>query len=591
MHPICCEVRDIPLLIFRYFLFQSQDANVPDENVSDGPSVEETKKESSHRYRKTKDQDLTEYRSNGVKIGQKLRYQAETSEAERHGDPIDVLESIDQVDSLSTRLRRMRLRSQNHKLAIEGVVPLDRKDVLTKKPLNFDQEEETRKVETSKWLEHHFGSESTKSSKGSLDDLAGPVSQSSFINVTMKSRPIASKSPKTRLLSSDEDKPFKSYTSKIETQREPLISSPECESPPGNGYFRGISHWDSRQTEDRRNLSTGTRTERVQLLSSPAQAFSPPPPDSPPYLITSHRINPVPLKNNLNSSRYDRTDQSSPILEHSRNLKNSSDDSHKRQITPNGISAYRGRSPSPASPPLLSSPEGETPSPPVRRKKELNGYGKNGYGKIDYDFRSWDRRQKAAEPKPDYTPPSRSPSPPPEDIRASDIPANKKLYQRTRFAADIPPPQPRHFQVKQKSKIGESFRKFVGKLRSSSNERKNKKRMKNGGSRSPSPKENTYQNYNIVDSNIPSAASRVGREMGEPVAPPRGRAPKLDGPLVDSGTHSSMERRSVQRYYLGEDPFSGSIYGREREYDGVIPVKTSRRHRVVRKSGDDIHSR
>jgi hypothetical protein len=34
----------------------------------------------------------------------------------------------------------------------------------------------------------------------------------------------------------------------------------------------------------------------------------------------------------------------------------------------------------------------------------------------------------------------------------------------------------------------------------------------------------------------------------------------------------------VQRFYLGEDPFGGSIYGREREYDGVTPVKSNRKH-------------
>lgn len=26
----------------------------------------------------------------------------------------------------------------------------------------------------------------------------------------------------------------------------------------------------------------------------------------------------------------------------------------------------------------------------------------------------------------------------------------------------------------------------------------------------------------------------------------------------------------VQRYYLGEDPFGGSIYGRENKYEGVV---------------------
>lgn len=37
--------------------------------------------------------------------------------------------------------------------------------------------------------------------------------------------------------------------------------------------------------------------------------------------------------------------------------------------------------------------------------------------------------------------------------------------------------------------------------------------------------------------------------------------------------------RPVQRYYLGEDPFAGSIYGRENKYDGVKPARNSRKSR------------
>lgn len=33
----------------------------------------------------------------------------------------------------------------------------------------------------------------------------------------------------------------------------------------------------------------------------------------------------------------------------------------------------------------------------------------------------------------------------------------------------------------------------------------------------------------------------------------------------------------VHRYYLGEDPFGGSIYGKENKYDGVKPARSSRR--------------
>lgn len=228
-----------------------------------------------------------------------------------------------------------------------------------------------------------------------------------------------------------------------------------------------------------------------------------------------------------------------------------------------------------------------------------------------------------AEPPPDYSPPplqhqtrttpspSPSPSPPLEQPSGSrgtpppeSAPTNKKLYQRTRFAADIPPPPTRQPQVRAKSPgqsatsiIGESFRKLVGKFRSSSSERKNKRRGKRS-SRSPSPRHSsTYQQYHVIDSNIPSVVGRrvggrggeaaEGGESGEsqPVAPPRSaRHSRRERSTQTAGMEQRghLGRRGaspvVQRFYLGEDPFGGSIYGREREYDGVTPVKSSRRH-------------
>lgn len=66
--------------------------------------------------------------------------------------------------------------------------PLDRKDALTRKPLDFDKEEETRKVETSKWLEHHFGSDSRSSNNSLIDDEEQPP-KTNFFKVTIKSQP------------------------------------------------------------------------------------------------------------------------------------------------------------------------------------------------------------------------------------------------------------------------------------------------------------------------------------------------------------------------------------------------------------------
>lgn len=238
---------------------------------------------------------------------------------------------------------------------------------------------------------------------------------------------------------------------------------------------------------------------------------------------------------------------------------------------------------------------------------------------------------KGTEPSSDYSPPqvhANRPSPSPSPSPTMDHPPgtrgtpppNKKLYQRTRFAADIPPPPARQ-RAKSPGQsatsiIGESFRKLVDKFRSSSSERKNKRRNKRQ-SRSPSPHHQhtspTYQQYHVIDSNIPSVvgsgkSTRVGRRGGEspneaergsgaaeggesqPVAPPRSaKAIRGESDTRESSTQTGVQangmdyhRRGasavVQRFYLGEDPFGGSIYGREREYDGVTPVKSNRKH-------------
>lgn len=47
----------------------------------------------------------------------------------------------------------------------------------------------------------------------------------------------------------------------------------------------------------------------------------------------------------------------------------------------------------------------------------------------------------------------------------------------------------------------------------------------------------------------------------------------------------------VHRYYLGEDPFGGSIYGRENKYDGVKPARSSRRQHQQRENREEENNR
>ncbi|TRY63682.1 hypothetical protein TCAL_16581 [Tigriopus californicus] len=69
-------------------------------------------------------------------------------------------------DELSDRIKQNREMVHRRLHATQSA---ERKDALTKKPLNFFKEEKTRKKETDKWLEQHFGSDwsLTTSSSGS----------------------------------------------------------------------------------------------------------------------------------------------------------------------------------------------------------------------------------------------------------------------------------------------------------------------------------------------------------------------------------------------------------------------------------------
>lgn len=65
------------------------------------------------RYQKTKDQEFVEYLADGVKIGEEMRYKAETTEGDKFGDGLD---DPHDWDSLSTRMRRQRRQQaqRNH---------------------------------------------------------------------------------------------------------------------------------------------------------------------------------------------------------------------------------------------------------------------------------------------------------------------------------------------------------------------------------------------------------------------------------------------------------------------------------------------
>ncbi|XP_075220307.1 chascon isoform X2 [Lycorma delicatula] len=512
----------------------------PDDRSSSEEAHEEHK-ESSEHYTKSKDQELVEYLADGVKIGGEMRYEAENVEGGRRGDPMD----SQQWDSLSTRIRKMR-KQKLLKTTPDGSILIDRKDALTKKPLDFDQEEETRKVETSKWLEHHFGSES-QSSKGSIDDddIRPSGSSTSFINVTMKSTKNKSTNRVTSPIESNHNSVPKTYNRVANSSSRVFVSSPDSNSNPSplpqkTSYFQGISEWKSEKENlkhVRSSFSPPIR-ERVQVLpTGPNHTFNKSP---------SPSFN-QPLSKNLQNGS---SGHESPSFHQAERY------TYNRYYERNE-SPSREKNSSPMYPGIRSSPYDRSASP-YTSKNVLNGNGKLSSEEEQRSVSPLSRRKKYnsqieeeeeresskhfikrerenwQEPVPDYSPQRETPSPP--DIRSTPPPevTKKKIYQRTRFAADIPPvkPKPQAQQSSGKSGgIGHSFRKLVGRLRSSSSERKKEKKK--------------LQQQ--------QQAERIEHEL--------------------DGEHSRNHRSDMplQRYYLGEDPFGGSIYGREKEYRGAQP--------------------
>ncbi|VEN48793.1 unnamed protein product [Callosobruchus maculatus] len=438
-----------------------------------------------------------------------MRFKTETLEVERRGDGVD---EPDVFDSLSARARRRAANRQPHRYrGIENGVsssPLDRKDALTRRPLDFDQEEETRKVETSKWLEHHFGSDSKSSNNSIIDDdeeRAPP--KTSFFNVTIKSQP------------SVEAVPQNTYSARVYS---PVEAERERDHP--GVFYKGITEWSERRHDNR------YASDRISPSPSPYRHH--------PHYASDHH--PPPRHSPSPDYRYSPpSPHHSPIPDYRGVRHSPSPDYRQHSPTPD-----YGRSISPRK-------EVIAPTPPQRKKserhrqkavEERSRYDSGYRSSRTEDYRDLrdQRMERLEEPPPDYSPPS----PPP-------MPVDKKQTQKTRFAVDTTPTKPH----KSGNIIGQSIRKLVGKIRSASAERKARQQR---AKRSPSP---SYQPGHVIDSNIGNNGSSNGHD------------------------------RPVQRYYLGEDPFAGSIYGRENKYDGVVrPTRSSKRQTNGSAPGDERRS-
>ncbi|XP_015438829.1 PREDICTED: uncharacterized protein LOC107193830 [Dufourea novaeangliae] len=492
-----------------------KDDEVPDDDGSDlnDDDATEERKESSHRFVKKRDEDVVDYISGGERVGREMRYVAETTEGERIGD----------WTPSPTAMRTTRFHKRSSGFPVEGFP--SRKDVITKKPLDLEEEDEARKFETSKWLESHFGSES-RSSHGSVDadDSLIPTStNTSYINVTMKSCP-----PK--------DCDYQNLNANRHQRRS---NGRDSTSP--SGYFHGISEWSERyQGRERQNHArTSSPSQYVEIIHTNGHGHDHP-------------------RSQAQESTYSKTCESVHHREH--------------------LESVNGRH--------------RTPSPPVRRRSKEQ-WSTRSEGRtsakdstpartaspIHVVQRTWENRsrdipeQAAADPETrnKFVSRSRSTSPLPETTLRN----NKKSSESPSSA------RPMKSSGHSKYKIGESFRKLVGKLRSASTERKNKRASGSSTSQLTQTDDNgpTYLQYNVIDKNIPLVNERHVEEK-PPERPARSsrnavtnnntnkvvKSQRTNDHVVQEQWQRSESTTPLQRYYLGEDPFGGSIYGREKGY-------------------------
>ncbi|XP_055523782.1 uncharacterized protein LOC129717705 [Wyeomyia smithii] len=565
-------------------------------------------KASSQRYFKQRDEQHVDLiGSSGKVLGNEMRYAAETTQMEKEGTRPENL--LSEWDSLSDRLRKARRlgRHSTPKEAavlganVTGLPPLaDRTDALTKRPLDFDREDETRKLETNKWLESHFGSES-RSSRGSRDDLDEIVepTKKTYFNVTIKS---GGEGPEEHRGSSNNL--YRSHQLSAPAK----VILPEREEPLGRKYFQGVSEWNDR------NRYTNGRGSRENLVDSEDYNYR-----------TVGKQKDFRFEDSKNSS----------YKEDSAYVSSSTFFTTPRSPKPlkdSNFNARYGRDARSVSPDRIEYVSEERPMVP-QRKKALERKHTNGSGILTSSRQAIVEQPQVIE----YAPRSRSISP----IQIPPVTNTlRKPYQKTRFSSiqDLshtphgPGPittraQSNPPKSKVGSAIGNSIRKLVGKIRSASAERKLRLKSAAAKHRSPSPPSSssavankrhsssstTYQQYNVIDSHIggrgysppPPPASATVAATSTPLQnqsqhqrhhsqPPSNGAVvshKQNGNIVrrertvDPASNGYDHRRGSsdivsdmttnsggpipkQKYYLGENPYGGSIFGKENKYDG-----------------------
>ncbi|XP_039291947.1 serine/arginine repetitive matrix protein 2 [Nilaparvata lugens] len=592
------------------------------DSRSGSSHCEEDHKESSTQFARTKQQQLVDYYLGHKRIGGEIKYESETFEGDRQGAPLEQQPPLD-WDKMSARARASKQ------------LQIDRKDALTRRPLDPDQEERTRKHETDRWLDSHFGSVSSDDMDNA--QVSRPAATSSFINVTMKS----SKSPapptpppndghhsylRTTSMSPGNHRSQHETTSSMTPNRSNQtsnerysysrshldrsdLSSPVERTPATAATTSETRTWYSSLQRNGHKEHNGQNGYSVQnghsghnglngraTMSSEEEAASPSPPirprrrrgqdtdkeasrqlieterrwrsqhslvngnhvttptSTPPLPYNGHRSpSPPPLQH---STPLARAYSPSSELRHSRsNLireERGYSPTELRHSRSNLLREERGYSPTElrhSRSNLLREERGYSPSPELRHsrvdlQREERRYSPSS--ELRHSRSNLLREDRGYTPSPelrhsrsDLLREERGYSPSPEiheDVvdDGTGGGGKKKIFQRTRFAAEIPlvKPKPQGDSSGNKSSgglgLGRSLRKLVNKL----------------GGKSSKNQEMTSQ----------QSEQRRDHHHYQP----------------------QSHQQPKQRYYLGEDPFNGgSIYGRESEYHAAAP---RRRH-------------
>ncbi|KAK0091503.1 hypothetical protein PV326_003108, partial [Microctonus aethiopoides] len=533
--------------------------------LKDNDEPTETRRESSQKFIKKRNEDIVDYVLDGEVINREMRYVSETTEGNRVGD----------WPPPSTTMKTMWIQKPNGSPTENDT--LNRKDALTKKPLDPEQEDEARKFETSKWLESHFGSES-RSSHGSIEHDIPPVqtaANTSFINVTMKSciprdRKYKSSSsnssnlhyrshqqqspqqPQQQPQSQPQQQQQQQHHQQSHHQRK--TTSKGTGSGTTGGYFHGISEWSERyQASDKQNNNGES--------SSPSHC-----------IIETQRSN--------GYSTHETPHRSMDTL------KSTKETGYIRNYeTTHNRHEFQQR----------SSP----PSPPIRRRvrqqiisnnEDKNSNLERGTSPVQVIQRTWEKRNRdihdhgrfdnieTRQTQTMYSPTQRYRSTSPV-IKISLTPPLRRERKTEKVRSEKSSSNKRsrspkgHHGTSRKSKIGESFRKLVDKLRSASTERNNKSKKSGISSTSQltqTDDNSTYLQYNVIDKNIPEINKRDEINGKTPERPPRSprnsttspvtktiKVTRLNGHIANYDQYGRNDSVTpVHRYYI-EESFTG----------------------------------